>query len=198
MKLGTLKQKIYALLDLSAEDSALSGGLYVAAESKICGAIDSVLRKTVVFTGARVASAALAFVPDELGAVALLPADFIAVKRLLCGNRVRGREQFEIVGGRLYLFDPNVREGTLFYFAYPPAITETTADDTDLGIDDYDADAVSYGAAAMLCPDLYPADATRYMRLSTEYDERIVNRTGGGAEQTVASTLFSRRRGLTL
>lgn len=73
------------------------------------------------------------------------------------------------------------------YYAFPEQITETTDDETELGYDGEAADIVSYGAAMELCGRIYPGDIRKYMRIATEYDERVaavcqknVSRVGNG------------------
>lgn len=63
--------------------------------------------------------------------------------------------------------------GEKTYYAFPEQITEKTDDEVELGYDGEAADVTAYGAAMELCGRIYPADVRKYMRIATEYDERM-------------------------
>jgi hypothetical protein len=88
--------------------------------------------------------------------------------------------------------DYQTGECELVYCAYPPAVK---SDDDVLFEDEYVCDAVVYGAAMELLTSVRPADVQRYMRIATEYDERMAGMISSAAAGVV-NTLFSLGRGL--
>ena len=69
-----------------------------------------------------------------------------------------------------------------------------------LDFDDYILDTVVFGAAMDLCQSLYPDNAGKYMRLATEYDERMANlyrENMNAAGGVYPKTIFSaKKRGI--
>lgn len=122
-------------------------GLGVGEEpTAIYYAIDSTARRVAYVCKMIIKTGNLSYTDDGLD-ISSLPSDFIS----LAGEN-----------------------GTNKYYAYPPAITTSTADNATLGYDGIYADAVAYGAAAELCTGIYPGDIRRYMELATSYDERLI------------------------
>ena len=76
-------------------------------------------------------------------------------------------------------------------------MTGDTDDSYEFELDDFACDAAAYAVAAELCSRLYPGDNARYMRLMTEFDDRMVHLYEVGLKNTVGS-LFSAGRGVML
>ena len=93
------------------------------------------------------------------------------------------------------LFSDRAGTYTFVYYAYPTAVTGDTASTYEPELDDYVCDAAAYAAAAELCGRLYPGDNARYMRLMTEYDDRMVRLYEKSIKNTLGS-LFSAGRGV--
>ena len=103
-------------------------------------------------------------------------------------------EAFVPEGNHLRLLSDGAGTYELTYYAYP-AFTDMEADaDTEIGLDDFASDAIAYGAAAELCQNIYPGDMTRYMRLVTEWEERIAHICPTSAETKISNTVFTKER----
>lgn len=185
MKLKDLKEKIYFLLDSEPLQ-----------ESALCYIIDSTARKVCAYTKCIKRSAELFFSTANGAVCALLPEDFAAFCRLQSARGHYGRENFEIISGRIRSCALAPGRYELIYFAFPQTVDTHTDGETKLEPDDYICDIVAYGAAMELCSSVYPTDVQRYIRLATEYDERLANAICGGAEGAcVGNSFFAERRG---
>lgn len=195
MTYGMLRDRILSLLDIVKDEIASAGSLLLAADSLMPQTVDATARKAALLLKCIVKTAVLHFEYGESDAVAVLPSDFISAKQLRCGRKIYGSESFEAVGGRLWLFAAGTGTYELMYFAYPMRIDESIDGDTELEFDGYAADIVAYGAAAELSHNLYPGDMKRFMRLATEFDERIANAAPRSGDSTVRNSVFGRKRG---
>lgn len=184
MNIKEIKNKIYAVLDTPAFGD----------EGTLLAAIDSAARKIAVYTKCIKKSAALSFFSENGGYGAALPEDFAAFGYIKCGARVFGRSAFEIIGSKI---KSNAARGEceLVYYAYPPSVSTETPEETELFEDNYACDTAVYGAAMELCAAIYPGDVQRYMRVATEYDERMANMISHTCAQ-VANNFFSGIRGV--
>lgn len=183
MTLKEIKTKIYALLDTSEGDELLSNAL--------APAIDSAAKKTALYTRCMKKRATLQFLSENGKASASLPNDMASFCYIEAGRERYGREYFDIIDGKIYskAFGAGVFE--LVYAAFPPTIDAGTDDKTELALGEYACDIVCYGAAMELCSCVHPNDAQRYMRLATEYDERMANLLTAASEcRSVANKFF--------
>jgi len=195
MTYGMLRGRILSLLDISMEEAASEGSLLLAAERLLPQTADAAARKTALLLKCIVKTERVCFENGADGVFAVLPSDFISAKQLRCGRKIYGSESFAAAGGKLWLFSGKPGRYELTYFAYPVRIDETMDGDTALELDDYAADIVAYGAAAELSHSLYPGDMKRFMRLITEFDERVANASPRSGELTVRNSVFGRKRG---
>ena len=204
--LGQLKKKIYMSLDAYSHNGKLpdfAGNILEDTEIRINTAIDSVLKKIVAACRGLVKISAIPSLRDEsLGYEYIaLPADFMAVKAIKSKAKKAVCDfEYHILQKRLVSYDMPSGEYILIYYAFPPTIDEDSDDDLPLDFDDYILDTAVFGAAMELCLSLYPSDAGKYMRLATEYDERMANlyrdnmNAAGGA---YPKTIFSaKKRGI--
>lgn len=196
MTYGMLRDRILSLLDIGTEEIASAGSLLLAADSLMPQTVDATARKTALLLKCIVKTVVLRFEHGEHGAMAALPSDFICAKQLRCGRKIYGSESFEAAGGKLWLFAAGAGIYELTYFAYPLRIDENIDGDTELEFDDYAADIVAYGAAAELSHNLYPGDMRRFMRLATEFDERVANAAPRSGDSAVRNSVFGRKRGV--
>ncbi len=183
MTLKEIKTKIYALLDVSEGDELLLGVLEPA--------IDSAAKKTALYTRCLKKRATLQFLSENGRAGAALPEDMASFCYVEAGRNRYGREYFDIIDGRIYskAFGAGVFE--FVYAAFPPTISVGMDDGTNLALGEYACDIVCYGAAMELCSCVHPNDAQRYMRLATEYDERMANLLTAANEcRSVANNFF--------
>ena len=194
MTYGTLKRTVLALLDVNAEEQETAGSLLATVSASFPSLYNTVARKTTQFLKNIEREVLLSFEPCAGGVCAPLPTDFMAVceARVFDGGHAR---DIEIRGNTAFIAGGAEGEYTLRYFAYPAPADGMTDGATVLDFDDFTADTVAYGMAAELCHSLYPGDMTRYMRLATEYDERIANAAPRIGERSVVNRVFGRRRG---
>ena len=194
MTYGMLKEQISALLDLEDGTVATEGSLLNILNARITPAVRSVVRKVAMYQKGFVKRMTLEFVRNGHVALALLPTDFISAIRLQRAGKAYGRESFVPEGNHLRLLSGGAGVYELTYYAYP-AFTDMEADaDTEIGLDDFASDAIAYGAAAELCQNIYPGDMTRYMRLVTEWEERIAHICPTSAETKISNTVFTKER----
>ena len=184
MNIIEIKKRIYALMDIPGMEN----------ESALLSAIDSAAKKIALYAKCIKKSEKICFVAENGVFSALLPADFASFCYVKQGMRVYGRENFEIIGRKIKSTDKS-GECELVYCAYPPAVNEETAEATVIFEDGFAADTVAFGAAMELCASLCPTDVQRYMRIATEYDERMANMISD-AGRGVANKLFSGTRGV--
>jgi len=164
MNITEMKKRIYALLDMAPLDE----------ERAIISAIESAARKIALYTKCIKKSEKIVFSAENGASLAELPTDFAVFCYIKRGARLYGRERFEITAGKIK--SPELfGECELAYFAYPPAIE---GENTILFADDYICDTAVYGAAMELLAAVRPCDMQRYMRIATEYDERMANMIG--------------------
>ena len=181
MNIKEMKKKIYSLLDIPPFED----------ESAVLSAIESVARKIVIFTKCIRKSAKIFFSAENGGYTAILPSDFAVFCCVKCGTRIYGRERFEILGGKIKSSAP-AGACELLYCAYPPA---AESDESVIFDDAYACDTAVYGAAMELLTQVRPDDVQRYMRIATEYDERMAGMISGAAAG-VANTFFASGRGI--
>ena len=168
MTYGILKQKIFALLDIDGNDIMTEGSAIARIASALPYTVDAVSRKVALH-----------------------------LKNILCCATLRfGAESFTLIGKNIIFFERGEGDFTVFYYAYPDVYTDETGDETEIPFDDLVADIVAYGAAGELSHTIYPSDMVRYMRLMTEYDERIAAYLPRTGEATVRNSLFSKRKGV--
>lgn len=163
MNIKQMKNKIYTLLGEAPLDD----------EGAILDAIDSAARKVALYTKCIKKSAEIRFI----GGSAELPYDFAAFGYIKRGTRIYGRERFEIISGKIKSSDVG-GACELIYYAYPEAVDRGTDEESTVFDDAYACDTAVYGAAMELCISACPSDVQRYMRIATEYDERMVNMLG--------------------
>lgn len=180
MNITEMKKRIYALIDMPPLED----------ESALIAAIESAARKIALYTKCIRKSAKIVFSAENSGAEAEIPADFAAFCYIKRGTRVYGRECFEITSGKIKS-SALAGECELAYFAYPPA---ADGGETELFADEYICDTAVYGAAMDMLSALRPADVQRYMRIATEYDERMANMISGTGAG-VANAFFGGRGG---
>ena len=177
MNIKQMKDKIYTLLgEAPFED-----------EGAILDAIDSAARKVALYTKCLKRSTEICFE----GGSAELPHDFAAFGYIKRGTRVYGRERFEIISKKIKSAD-TCGACELVYYAYPEAVGKDSDDMQTVFGDDYACDTAVYGAAMELCISICPSDVQRYMRIATEYDERMANMLGGTGAR-VANSFFCGR-----
>ncbi len=197
MTLNNIKEKIYALLDIDLSENAPFENVYKSIEAKLPAVVDMVGRKLASYTKSIKRSCSLTFTKDKRGAVAELPLDFCSLAYVEDGALAYGRECFEIFGASIYGIGIDAGEYTFVYYAYPAPVTSETEESTELYADAYFGDTVAYGTAAELCAEVYPNDIRRYMRLATEYDERLICIIGKSARPScVYNGFFCARRGI--
>lgn len=188
MKLKDMKNKICALLDISGDEETFVN--YSAA------VIDSAAKKVAVYTKSIKKSADIEFLPDNGKVSAVLPEDFAAFCYVRSGKIYYGREVFEIISEKIRSDIIGAGVFEIVYTAFPPEINSQTQEETEIFINDYICDAVCYGAAMELCSNFYPSDVQRYMRLATEYDERLANLlTSASDGARIANSFFAGARG---
>ena len=181
MNIKEMKSKIYALLDIAV----------LADETALISAIESAARKIALLTKCIRKSAKIYFLAENGEHTALLPPDCALFRYVKRAYGIYGRERFEITSGKIKSAELS-GEHELFYFAYPPAAEN---DETVLFEDGYICDTVVYGAAMELLTAVRPSDVQRYIRISTEYDERMAGMISS-AVACVANTFFSSGRGI--
>ncbi len=197
MTLKNIKDKIYSLLDIEISEHSASENIYKDTEAKINSLIDSVGRKLAVYTKRIKKKCSLVFGYGDGEISAVLPADFAAFFYIEKDRKVYGREAFEIIEGKIYGRGISCGTYTLVYYSCPPVLNKNSDENTELYDDTYFGDIVAYGVAAELCADIYPSDLRRYMRLATEYDERLLNiMTSAGETGKVANGFFGSARGV--
>ena len=189
MTLKEMKNKIYALLDIEGEENVFTRSIDTV--------IDSAAKKVAVYTKSIKKSITLTFLLENGKSVAALPHDFAAFCYVRSGRVYYERENFEIISGKLRSEVVGAGNFELVYVAFPPEVNTETDEDTDMGFDDYVCDTVCYGAAMELCTNVYPSDVQKYMRLATEYDERLANLLTAANDGTrVANGFFASARGV--
>ena len=185
MNIKEIKTKIYALLGVPAVED----------ESALLAMLDSTARKLAVYAKCIKRSAELRFSAVNGVCTAELPADFASFAFVRSGRRIWVREHFEISAGKIKTAAPLAGACELIYYAYPPAVNGETAEETELFADGFICDTAAYGAAMELCSAFYPTDVQKYMRLATEYDERMANLITSAGEGTRVANLFFAGRG---
>lgn len=195
MTYGMLRDRILMLLDIDGEQPAAMGSVLAAADRLLPDSVFAAARKTALILKCIVRTVSLRFERGADGVSAGLPSDFISAKKLRCGRKIYDGGSFEAVGGRLWSLAAGEGTYELTYYAYPARLDESADGDTELEFDDYAADTIAYGAAAELCHSVYPGDMKRFMRLITEFDERLVNAAPRSGDRAVANFMFGKRRG---
>ncbi len=194
MTLKETKNMIYAILDVDTTPS--EGSVYERVESYIPYVLDSAAKKVASYTRCVKKSAMLSFSSENGMMCAFLPEDFAAFCYVKAG-KIYGREHFEIISGKIRTQTLGAGTAELVYAAFPETIDASTQEETKLSLPDDALLAVCYGAAMEICTNIYPSDVQRYMRIATEYDERMSALITTAAEtNTVANAFFSRARGV--
>jgi hypothetical protein len=194
MTLKEIKNKIYAILDV---DITLSeGSVYSRVEGYIPYILDSSMKKVALNARCIKKSAALSFSSENGKMSALLPDDFASFCYVRSG-RVYGRECFEIISGKIRTQAFGTGQAELVYVAFPETIDTSTKDETEISLPEDVILAVCYCAAMEICTNIYPSDVQRYMRIATEYDERMASLITSASEgNIIANSFFSRARGV--
>ena len=194
MTYGKLKQRIYALLDLSSESAVSEGAVIDAVNDALPDAVSSAARKIAATLLCVSRRADVSFSYDGSLICATLPNDFLSLKAVYSGGKRHLASEFETAGGKIYGSCMTVGTADMFYNAYPEDTSEY-GDDDELEFDDAHADILAYGAALELCSTAFPGDYRRYVVLATEYDERMANAClYGGRTDRVVNSLYSKRR----
>ena len=195
MTYGELKRQIFTRLELDFDRPAEPGSLCETAAFLLDRLLPAMLRKTASLTGGMRRSAQLFFEREGDAVCATLPEGVLSVWEIVASGRRYRLPSFEMVGRKIFFFaaGPGIYE--VVYTAYPEIPSAETPDETELELDDYTADLVACGMAGELAQSLYPGDMTRYMRLMTEYDERMLSLMPRHGEHGVADTVFQRGRG---
>ncbi len=194
MTLKELKNKIYAILDIDV--SAGEGSAYAKAEGYISFIIDGALKKTALLSKCLKKSARLYFSSENGKMCAALPADFASFCYVRAG-RVYGRECFEIISDKIRTKNAGFSSAELVYIAFPEKIDENTAEEAELSLPDNVLDTACYACAMEICTNIYPTDVQRYIRLATEYDERLALLISAASEaENIANGFFSPARGV--
>ena len=196
MTYGALKKRIAALLDLDDEAVETEGSLVGILNARISPAVQAVARKVAVYLGGIEKQATLHFVRNGDAAAAPLPSDCVSVLRLRRLGKTYGRGSFVTEGRSIRLVSGRAGDYELTYYAYPVFADMEADADTETGLDDFASDTIAYGAAAELCCSIYPGDMTRYMRLITEFEERLANALPQFAETGIADSVFGKGRGI--
>ncbi len=184
MNIKEMKKRIYAVLDIPA----------LTDESAVLAAIDSAARKIALYTKCIKKCEKINFIKENGAFAATLPEDFASFCYIRRGARIYGRERFEIVSEKIKSTALG-GECELIYFAYPPEACKAESDEAVIFSDDYISDAAVYGAAMELCASIRPGDIQRYMRIATEYDERMANMISGACAN-IANAFFTGMRGV--
>ena len=196
MTYGILKQKIFALLDIDGNDIMTEGSAIARIASALPYTVDAVSRKVALHLKNILCCATLRFEKGSVGVQAALPESAFGVQKIVKNGRSYGAESFTLIGKNIIFFERGEGDFTVFYYAYPDVYTDETGDETEIPFDDLVADIVAYGTAGELSHTIYPSDMVRYMRLMTEYDERIAVYLPRTGEDTVRNSLFSKRKGV--
>ena len=195
MTYGDLKKRVYFLLDIKETDTYMEESLAASGLAALPAPLNAIMRKAALYLHAIYRMADFRFEKDENGVYTTLPNDVALVREIVCGGRVFGAEAFETVGGKLFFLGGKEGIYSVGYYAYPTAIGSNTSEETELALNEFLADTVAYGAAAERCHSLYPTDMKRYIRLATEFDERLASAFPRAGERKISNTFFGKRRG---
>jgi len=194
MTLKELKNKIYAILDIDV--SFETGSVYSKTEGYISYMIDGAMKKTALLAKCLKKSVKLYFSAENGKMCAALPADFAPFCCVRAG-RTYGRECFEIISDKIRIKNAGFSTAELVYIAFPEKIDENTPQDAELLLPENVLDAVCYACAMEICTNVYPTDVQRYVRIATEYDERLALLISAASEvENVANGFFSPGRGV--
>ncbi len=196
MTYGILKQKIFSLLNIDGNDIMTEGSALALVTSALPYTVDAVSRKVALHLKNIVREETLRFERGAVGVQATLPEMAFGVREIVKNGRSYNAECFTLIGRNIILFEHGEGDFTVFYYAFPEVCTEQTADEMELPFDDFAADIVAYGAAGELSHTVYPSDMTRYMRLMTEFDERISSAMQRMGEVSLKNSFFGKRRGV--
>jgi hypothetical protein len=196
MTYGELKNRIWSLLDIDAREEDTAGTLANFLKSSLAQTVNAAARKAAVYLKAIYKTEMLYFEKDDIGIRTILPEDAAVVKEIRREKRRYGSVSFEKVGDTLYFFGAKEGFYTVCYFAYPTPLSDSVQDGATLEMNDAVWDTVAYGVGAELCSKAYPGDIKRYMRLATEFDERMTSAFPNASAETVAQRTFVKRRGL--
>ncbi|MBQ7309828.1 MAG: hypothetical protein IJW87_06580 [Clostridia bacterium] len=193
MTYGELKKRIFLLLDVDPAEAAEEGSLAFLISAALAETVNAVARKAAFYLKSIFKTETLYFSADAYGVCAKLPEDAAAVKEIRKGRHTYGVVSFEKLGDRLFFFDGKEGTYTVGYYAFPHTLGRDSFDEMELEGDVRLWDAVAYGVCAELCSKVYPGDMKRYVRLATEFDERMTvpSRDIGDG---VKDRLFARKR----
>lgn len=195
MTYGELKKRVYSLLDVDGREEDAVGSLAYLVKDALVQTVNSTARKAAVYLKAIYKTEVLYFEKHELGLRTVLPEDVVLVKEILKEKRRYGAVSFEKAGNVLYFFGAKEGFYTVGYYAYPKALGAHVRDGAVLEAEDGFWDTVAYGICAELCSKIYPGDMKRYMRLATEFDERMTASYPSAADTRVVDRVFSKQRG---
>ncbi len=196
MTYAEMKERILSLLDIDGGEARTAGSMTDVVLAALPAALNATAHKTALYKKPIVKQAVLAFAKGAMGLVAEMPRDGFGIVSAEKDGRRYGAERFTVLGQHIVLFRGAEGEYTVCYYAFPPDVTAETADTEELLYDASMADAVAFGTAGALSHLVYPTDLTRYMRLMTEYDERMTAEPSRVGDTAVKNTLFRRKRGV--
>ncbi len=195
MTYGALKHTIFSLLGIDAAEEAQEGSAASRLSDALPFAVDSAAKKASLHLKRTVLTETLSFRKGTVGVQTEVPDMAFGVKCIMKNGRLCGPESFALIGKNLIFFEDGEGDFEVSFYAFPPSLSEDADEDTELFYDALTAEAVAYGAAGALCHMVYPADMTRYMRLMTEYDERLSLSAVRMDEKAIGNTFFKRRGG---
>lgn len=192
MTYGDLKKRIYTLLDIDIREENTVGSSASLIKDALVQTVNDVARKTAFALKAIYKTADLYFERDDVGVSALLPSDVALVREICRGTRRYGAVSFERAGNTLYFFGAKEGFYTVGYYAFPRPLGVSLPDTASLTeMSDAVWETVAYGVCAALCMKVYPTDMKRYMRLATDFDERITAYAPTAPVSAVRDTVFS-------
>lgn len=196
MTYGELKKRVYSLLDIDGREEDTAGSLAYLIREALVQTVNATARKAAVYLKAIYKTETLYFEKDEIGIRTELPEDAALIKEIRKGSRRYGTVSFERVGNTLFFFGAKEGFYTVGYYAFPVPLEASVKDGALLEMSDALWDAVAYGVCAELCTKAYPGDMKRYMRLATEFDERMTAAYPSGGASGMCERVFSKKRGL--
>ncbi len=196
MTYAEMKERIFSLLDIDGGEARTAGSMTDVVLAALPAALNATAHKAALHKKPLVKHEELAFSRSAMGLVAEMPRDGFGIVSAEKGGRRYGAEHLTLLGQSIVLFEGTEGAYTVCYYAFPPDVTAETEDTQELFYDAPMADAVAFGTAGELSHLVYPADLARYMRLMTEYDERMTAEPSRVGDTAVQNTLFRRKRGV--
>ena len=194
MTFGELKCRICDLLNVDASDTQ-EGSDYAILKPLLISTVNAVSERVAMGLRCLFKEKRLSFEGGPFGAKTALPKDFAAARYIVMDGKVYEGGVMEIIGNYLYFFAGQEGEYTLGYYAFSEPLSADADENTVLAFDEYAADTLAYGVAAELCHAVHPSNMTTYMRLSTEFDERMTGSLSAVGERWMRNTVFGGRGG---